>query len=257
MLGTILARSEPSGSESDRHLQGGVVTVKTPFASKGLSQPARRRVELAIAVAQERLLATPHRPRARPHRARRRSGALRRRPRDLHRLLRLPEDEARIITTRALAIPGRARRQPPELAGTDGRCGSDRRGRRAPRRSLLGNLRQRLRGRINEELRRWIELEAARTEVALLDAHVENALSFVEILEHEVPFTEAVELYLEGARPPRQHRRSRLLHHARPDSTRRTCLAAPSESRPVPRKPASSRESAEARGSGESARDQR
>jgi hypothetical protein len=34
--------------------------------------------------------------------------------------------------------------------------------------------------------------------VSILDTHVDNALGFVEMLDKELPFTEAVELYLEG-----------------------------------------------------------
>lgn len=220
--------------------------MRTPFASKGLSQPARRRVELAIAVAQERLLAThidhvldlielvgdqvPF------------DDALE----IYNRLLRLPDDEARVITTRALAILGERddnpRSWPERMADADLTGGGE-----APRRSLLGHLRQRLRGRINEELRRWIELEAARTEVALLDAHVENALSFVEILEHEVPFTEAVELYLESldlrdsvAEVAYYITLAKLHEKNMPGRPERK------QARPAP-KPASSRESTEAR----------
>jgi hypothetical protein len=171
--------------------------VKTPFASKSLSQAARRRVELAIAVAQERLLNT-HVDHALdlielvgdqvPF-----DDAL-----DIyHRLLRISEDEARIITTRALATLGEhddaPKGWPERMAEADLAATSE-----APSGSLLQNLRQRLRGRINEDLRRWIELEAARTEVALIDAHVANALNFVALLEGELPFTEATELYLEA-----------------------------------------------------------
>lgn len=172
--------------------------MRTPFASKRLSQPARRRVELAIAVAQERLLAThidhvlelieligdqvPF------------DDALQ----IYHRLLRLSDDETRVITTRALAtLGGRLdgqRSWPERMADADLSDEDSGTGRR----SFLSHLRDRFRGRINEELRRWIELEAARTEVALLDAHVENALGFVDILDNEIPFTEAVELYLEA-----------------------------------------------------------
>lgn len=171
--------------------------MKTPFASKGISQPVRRRVDLAIAVAQERLLST-HVEHALelieligdqvPF-----DDGL-----DIYtRLLRLSEDEARIITTRALAFLGEdgnhRKNWPERMAEADAaaRVGRARFG-------LIGNLRQRMRGRVNEQLRRWIELEAARTEVALLGAHVENALHFVEILEQDLPFTEAVQLYLEA-----------------------------------------------------------
>src|SRR5690606_36789798 len=65
-------------------------------------------------------------------------------------------------------------------------------------RSFFEILMHRLRGRVNEELRRWIELAAARTEVALMAVHVENAMAFVDILEKEMSLTEAVELYLEA-----------------------------------------------------------
>ncbi|HEX6941224.1 MAG TPA: hypothetical protein VF158_17645 [Longimicrobiales bacterium] len=171
--------------------------MKTPFASKSISQPVRRRVDLAIAVSQERLLAT-HVEHALdlielvgdqvPF-----DDAL-----DIYtRLLRLSDDEARIITTRALAFLGEDGSQrkswPERMAEADAAADLGR-----ARFGLFGNLRQRFRGRINENLRRWIELEAARTEVALLGSHVENALSFVEILDEELPFTEAVELYLEA-----------------------------------------------------------
>jgi hypothetical protein len=174
-----------------------VAVVKTPFASKGISQPLRRRIDLAIAVAQERLLST-HVEHALelielvgdqvPF-----DDAL-----DIYtRLLRLTEDEARIITTRALAYLGEDRNHrktwPERMAEADAAAKVNR-----ARFGIIGNLRHRLRGRINEELRRWIELEAARTEVALIGAHVENALNFVDILEPELPFTEAVQLYLEA-----------------------------------------------------------
>ncbi len=175
--------------------------MKTPFASKSMSQPLRRRVDLAIAVAQERLLAT-HVEHALdlielvgdqvPF-----DDAL-----DIYtRLLRITDDEARIITTRALATLGEdgthQQSWPDRMAEADAAAAAaDDEARH--KRSLFGNLRQRLRGRINEQLRRWIELEAARTEVALLETHVDNALNFVEILDEELPFTEAVELYLEA-----------------------------------------------------------
>ncbi len=169
--------------------------MKNPFSSNDLSESIRRRIELAVAVAQERLLATHVRH------------AL-----DLiqlvgdqvpfenalaiyTRMLRLSEDEARVITTRALATLGeqgvrgevwpelRATEAPPE---------------REPRKSFMNLMRSRLRGRVNDELRRQVELAAARTEIAILHTHVENALQFVELLEQEMPFIEAVELYLDA-----------------------------------------------------------
>lgn len=156
----------------------------------------RRRVELAIAVAQERLLSTHV------------SHALKliqlvgdQVPFEnaltiYTRLLRLSDDEARVITTRALAALGEraassdvwpelvTEPEPEDEPGT--------------RRSFLAFMRQRLRGRVHDDLRRWVELAAARTEVALLETHVENALNFVDLLEKEQSFTDAVELYLDA-----------------------------------------------------------
>ncbi|CAN5683410.1 hypothetical protein BH23GEM9_BH23GEM9_13740 [soil metagenome] len=173
--------------------------MKNPFSSKDLSEPLRRRVELAIAVAQERLLSTHV-----DHALRLIQLVGDQVPFEnalgiYTRLLRLSDDEARVITTRALAILGEqvvdtgastwaeARAEPPEMDDGDN-----------TRRSFLRNMRQRLRGRVKDDLRRWVELSAARTEVAILNTHVENSLNFVELLEKEQPPAESVELYLDA-----------------------------------------------------------
>lgn len=170
--------------------------MKLPL-SRGLSEPTRRRIELAVAVAQERLFATHV------------DHAL-----DLielvdeqvsfadaleiySRLLRLDEDEARNISTRALATLGQrgqdAAPWPDEQQADELDEESDERG-------FFGQLKQRLRGRVNEELRRRIELSAARTEVAILRTHVDNAINFVEILRKDEEMDEkaAIELYLDA-----------------------------------------------------------
>ncbi len=172
--------------------------------SKGLSEAARKRVELAVAVTQEKLLAT-HVDHSLDLIALvddqvSFSDAL-----EIYsRLLRLDEDEAQNIGTRSLAILGEkadekgawpeprpAPTPAPEPESEDGT-------RVASRWSLFGNLRNRLRGRVNEDLRRKIELIAARTEVALIRTHVENAVHFVNILKDEMEEKEAVELYLDA-----------------------------------------------------------
>lgn len=165
--------------------------------SKGLSEGARKRVELAVAVSQEKLLSAhvgyaldlialvdgqvPF------------TDAL-----EIYaRLLRLDEDEARNVSTRALAVLG-------EKVGEDTRIPESKPKRevREPQgengRSLFGNLRSRLRGRVNEELRRKIEFIGARTEVALIQTHVENAIHFTNVLKDEMEDREAVELYLDA-----------------------------------------------------------
>jgi hypothetical protein len=173
--------------------------VKNPFSSRDLSEPMRRRVELAIAMAQERLLSTHV------------DHALRliqligdQVPFDntlgiYTRLLRLSDDESRVITTRALAILGeQVVESDPGAADWDTTTEPVEREDNETRRSFLRNMRQRLRGRVKDELRRWVELAAARTEVAVLNAHVENARNFIELLEKEQPAQEAVELYLDA-----------------------------------------------------------
>lgn len=167
---------------------------------KGLSQAARKRVELAVAVGQEKLLST-HVDHALDlialvNRDVTFTDAL-----DIYaRLLRLDEDEARNIGTRALAIlgekkadrssawPDATRSRPTDDLDTDEDSG----------RSFFWHFRQRLRGRVNEELRRRIEFVAARTEVALIHTHVDNALHFVEFLDSEMNERQAVELYLDA-----------------------------------------------------------
>jgi hypothetical protein len=172
--------------------------VKNPFSSRDLSEPMRRRVELAIAVAQERLLSTHVDHALRliqlvgdqvPF-----ASAL-----GIYtRMLRLSDDEARVITTRALAILGEQVVEGKAAPWPDGAAEPADHEDDDTRRSFLRNMRQRLRGRVKDDLRRWVELAAARTEVAIMETHVENAANFIELLEQEQPASEAVELYLDA-----------------------------------------------------------
>jgi hypothetical protein len=171
--------------------------VRNPFSPKDLSESMRRRVELAVAVAHERLLSTHVEHALRLIRLAGTQVPFQSVLAIYTRLLRLNDDESRVITTRALATLGeqgevpedwqaRPPEEPVEEPPQDGRRG------------FFGNLKQRLRGRVNEELRQWIEFAAARTEVALLETHVDNALQFVELLREEMAVDEAVELYLDA-----------------------------------------------------------
>jgi hypothetical protein len=170
--------------------------VKNPFSSRDLPDAMRRRVELAIAVAQERLLSTHI-----DHALRLIQLVGEQVPFEnalgiYTRMLRLSDDETRVITTRALAILGEHQEDAP-LAWAEpaeGEIEED----ESTRRGFLRNMRQRLRGRVKDDLRRWVELAAARTEVAVFKTHVENALNFVELLDKEQQPAEAVELYLDA-----------------------------------------------------------
>jgi hypothetical protein len=170
--------------------------VKNPFSSRDLSEAMRRRVELAVAVAQERLLSTHVDHALRLIQLVDEHVPFENALNIYTRLLRLSDDEARVITTRALAILGEQVANsgewtpPPEPVDVpdDGET---------PR-SFFRTMRQRLKGRAKDDMRRWVELAAARTEVAILNTHVENSVNFVELLEKEQPAAESVELYLDA-----------------------------------------------------------
>ena len=172
--------------------------MKNPFNSKDVSEPMRRRVELAIAVAQERLLATHVDHALNLIQLVGQQVPFENALAIYTRLLRLSDDEARVITTRALAILGERAAEteswPDLITEAELKDASDESGRKR----LMTTVRQRLRGRKNEDLRGWVELAAARTEVAILNTHVDNALNFVDLLDKEQSFTESVELYLEA-----------------------------------------------------------
>jgi len=169
--------------------------VKNPFTANDLPEALRRRLDLAVAVAQERLLTTHVDHALRliqlvgdqvPF-----ENAL-----DIYtRMLRLSDDEARVITTRALAILGE---QAAESSEWPDLVAEERESPDTERRSFMKGMRERLRGRVKEDLRRYVELSAATTEVAILETHVQNALNFVELLKDEQPLGEAVEMYLEA-----------------------------------------------------------
>lgn len=166
--------------------------------SKGLSEEARKRVELAIAVAQEKLLSA-HVDHALDLIALVNEDVSFTNALDIYtRLLRLDEDESQNIRTRALAILGEKAEETREWpAEPESRETEEAREQRSGR-GFFGQIRQRLRGRENDELRRKIEFIAARTEVAMVRTHVDNALHFVDFLKGEVEEREAVELYLDA-----------------------------------------------------------
>jgi hypothetical protein len=173
--------------------------------SKNASRATQRQVDLTTAVCQERLLAThvlhvlamvdlvsdrlPF------------DDAL-----DIYvRILRLTPEQARNIGSRALAELARREGLPePEKLRFDSPEQEEHEEEREPPRAdegrtgvLFGRLRQRIRGRVHDELRTRINLAAARTEDDLLQTHVENALLFAKALAGESSVFDSVELYLE------------------------------------------------------------
>lgn len=170
---------------------------------KSSSRSLQRQVDLSTAVCQERLLATHVR-----HVLALVDLVSDRLPFDdaldiYVRILSLTPEQARNIGSRALAELGRrggtprqeaprapepAEVEPEEEPSTASQGRSD---------AIFSRLRRRVRGRVQDELRDRINLAAARTEDALLETHVENALLFKKALADETTPPEAVELYLE------------------------------------------------------------
>lgn len=62
-------------------------------------------------------------------------------------------------------------------------------------RSLLRAVRERLRGRVHHDLRRWIEMHMGEVELALIDLHTTHTLRFLHVLGEEYPTYSAVEIY--------------------------------------------------------------
>lgn len=164
--------------------------------SNGLSKSARKRVELAVAVAQEKLL-SDHVEHALDLIALVNDDVSFNDALEIYtRLMRLDEDAAQNVRTRALAMLGKKAEETGSWPVDDPVEEED----EEEGRSWFGQITHRLRGRENEELRRRIELIAARTEVALINTHVDNALHFVDFLreEDEIGEQKAVELYLDA-----------------------------------------------------------
>jgi hypothetical protein len=167
----------------------------------------QRQVDLATAVAQEKLLDThvrhvlglvelvsPQLPF---------DAAL-----DIYaRILRLNPEQARNVGSRAFADLGRRGLL---SGGTSAEVtlmeddAADREDARRPTSDEAGRfeqvfsrVRRRIRGRVQDDLRHRINLAAARAEDDLFERHVANALEFARSLQAEVPLHEAVDLYLE------------------------------------------------------------
>jgi hypothetical protein len=69
-------------------------------------------------------------------------------------------------------------------------------------RSFWRVVRDRLRGRVHDDLRRWVELHTGATQVAILDAHVRHALGFVRELAETHTIENACAVYCDLAEVP-------------------------------------------------------
>ena len=122
------------------------------------------------------------------------------------RILQLNPEQARNVGSRAFAELGRRtgmeRSGEVTLMEDDAADREDAAARPAPGEGgrfeqVFSRVRRRVRGRVHDDLRHRINLAAARAEDDLFERHVANTLEFARALSAEVPLHEAVDLYLE------------------------------------------------------------
>lgn len=174
---------------------------------RNTSRTMQRQIDLATAVAQEKLLAVHVRHvLALVHLV---EGEL---PFDsaldiYARILRLNPEQARNVGSRAFAELGRRggiTLDPLRDAALEDDAADREDARRAEEddgngrfEQVFSRVRRRIRGRVQGDLRHRVNLAAARAEDSLFEQHVANALEFARALAAEVPLHEAVDLYLE------------------------------------------------------------
>lgn len=124
------------------------------------------------------------------------------------RILQLNPEQARNVGSRAFAEIGRRTGVVPEsdasLLEDDAADHDDARDSSEGGRfeQVFSRVRRRIRGRVHDDLRHRINLAAARAEDDLFERHVANALEFARALAAEVPLHEAVDLYLDTLSVP-------------------------------------------------------
>jgi hypothetical protein len=107
------------------------------------------------------------------------------------RLHHLTDADARRLREKVLATLGRDPRTAGRVSEFD-----------APR-SPLRRVRNRLRGRVDLELREWVEQHTARVELTIVDLHVGHGMDFLRVFGDNASVQQALELYAEmlGLRP--------------------------------------------------------
>lgn len=113
------------------------------------------------------------------------------------RLHNLSKMDVEALANRVLALLGRSRKAFTPAMYVEGESENF-----DDRRSIVGSVRERLRGRRLHELRRWTELHTGSTQAALLDIHVRHALRFVHELHTSHPIEDAIEVYEEMVEVP-------------------------------------------------------
>lgn len=103
----------------------------------------------------------------------------------------LSNQDAEVLANRVLAAVGhRARKNVAPVVYVDGEDDESNESR-----SIVGVVRDRLRGRVMHDLRRWVELHTGSTQATLLDLHVRHGMRFVNDLRESHSISDALALY--------------------------------------------------------------
>jgi hypothetical protein len=167
-------------------MSGSIVPPKVPAV-------VSREIELAAAVARERLVEI-HLQYLLEFVERARADVPPPRALSIYcRLHRLSPGDAMLLTHRLLVVLGE--RADPSTADIRNQLDEPLEAPWNSPTSMLARMRRRLRGRVNPELRRWVEVHTGRTQIALLEVHVEHAVRFIDILQSHRSYAAAVEMY--------------------------------------------------------------
>ena len=113
------------------------------------------------------------------------------------RLHDLSKMDVEALGNRVLALLGRSRKNVTPAMYVEGESENF-----DDNRSIMGSVRDRLKGRRLHDLRRWVELHTASTQAALIEIHVRHALRFVQELHSSHSTVEAIEVYQEMVNVP-------------------------------------------------------
>lgn len=161
------------------------------FRKNRLSDEVRQRLRISAAVAAERVLEEHARSTVELVEEGGDRASLERLLATYVRLHHLTEADAKRLREKVLATLGRDPRTAGRVSEFD-----------APR-SPFRRVRNRLRGRVDLELREWVEQHTARVELTIVDLHVSHAMDFLGVFGDNGSVQEALELYaaMLGLRP--------------------------------------------------------
>lgn len=113
------------------------------------------------------------------------------------RLHDLNKMDIEALANRLLAVLGKSRKAATPAMYVEGESENF-----DDRRSIVGSVRERMRGRRLHDLRRWTDLHTGSTQAALLEIHTRHALRFVEELRDSHSTREAVDVYQDMVEVP-------------------------------------------------------